>query len=452
MLIECEHVSFNGSHVHTMARVCMRAELEIKSVKLTVVCTCSCAMASSPEELVADLNDVPELIHAQVNAGIDRDEIFSALFNSWVDRLRKHTKMSPKGKIMVTKAINEGPWAQSQKRDLASVLTDVSASTKASAFRRASQKIKHPENFIRTTIMAKLRSTIGRASRMSMLATEMRNIGVENADQPLLFRLVGLLAYTESNFEFSQADVFKCMDDIQSYIKAVPRRKDLTYIEHYPASAELLPPDIQQHAFPDGVLPVVVDLPELDTVLGSAKMRGRSTSKRPGKIPKWMENVPAEHRDAVMAALKVSPGSQSTSSSSAANPSVLSATQSIPPQHKPQTVDAFRFQSAPLIKQHTVDDALIMDTKPDTDETDSDSVDDKVASANTVDDLECKMVAARSSLRAGNPKKMKRPAAAHEKVAKEKTSASASMKKPAAVMKKPASAATCKKRTSTSRL
>jgi hypothetical protein len=55
-------------------------------------------MASSPEELVSDLKDVPELIHAQVNAGIDRDDVCLALFNAWAARLQKHTKMRPKGK------------------------------------------------------------------------------------------------------------------------------------------------------------------------------------------------------------------------------------------------------------------------------------------------------------------------------------------------------------------
>lgn len=392
-------------------------------------------MSSSPEELVSDLKDVPELIHAQVNAGIDRDDVCLALFNAWADRLHKHTKMRPKGKIMVTQAINDGPWTPLQKRDLASVLNDLNAATKASSARRSSQKIKHPENFLKANILAKLRSTIGRASRMSMLATEMRNIGIENADEPLLFRLVAILAYTENNWEFSQADVFKYMDDIQSYIKAIPRRRDLVYIEHYPVSANLLPSDIQQHAFPDGVLPVVVELPELDTVLGAAKMRGRNTSKRPGKIPKWMENVPAEHREAVMTALKVSPGSKLVTSTDDAIPSACSVQGSTSASPHHQTVDAFRFSASPVIVKAKLPAELNMNDKPDADEK-SDTDEDKVASANTIDDVELNLVAARSGLRASKPK-MKRPAAAHEQVAKPIKAKPASMKKPAAAMKKP---------------
>lgn len=395
-------------------------------------------MASSPEELVSDLKDVPELIHAQVNAGIDRDDVFLALFNAWVDRLQKHTKMKPKGKIMVTQAINDGPWTPLQKRDLASVLNDLNAATKASAARRPSQKIKYPENFLRVSIMAKLRSTIGRASRMSMLATEMRNIGIECADEPLLFRLVAILAYTENNWEFSQAEVFKYMDDIQSYIKAIPRRRDLVYIEHYPVSANLLPSDIQQHAFPDGVLPVVVELPELDTVLGAAKMRGRSTAKRPGKVPKWMENVPAEHREAVMTALKVSPGSKSVPTTDAAIPLACSVQGSTSASPQPQTVDAFRFLASPVIGKETLQAELNTNSKPDADNT-SDTDEDKVASANTIDDVEGMLVAARSGLRASKPK-MKRPAAAHEQVAKPIKVKPFSMKKSADTTKKPACA------------
>ena len=399
-------------------------------------------MASSPEELVSDLKDVPELIHAQVSAGIDRDDVFMALFNAWVDRLHKHTKMRPKGKIMVTQAINDGPWTQLQKRDLASVLNDLNATTKASAARRPSQKIKHPENFLKANILAKLRSTIGRASRMSLLATEMRNIGIENADEPLLFRLVAILAYTENNWEYSQAEVFKYMDDIQSYIKAIPRRSDLGYLEHYPVSANLLPSDIQQHAFPDGVLPVVVELPELDTVLGAAKMRGRNTAKRPGKVPKWMENVPAEHREAVMAALKVSPcaGSKSVPSSDAVIPSACSVQGSTPASPQPQTVDAFRFSASPVIGKAKLQAELKMDEKPNTDDA-SDTDEDKVASANTIDDVETKLVAARSGLRASKPK-LKRPAASHEQVKPVKAKPT-SMHKPAAAMKKPMKKPVC---------
>lgn len=379
---------------------------------------------TTPQDMVSDLQDVPELVEAQVAAGLDRDDVFMQLFNAWADRLAKHTKMAPKGKIAVTQAINSGPWTASQKKDLAGVL-HFTASSKTNSARRPCQKVKHPENFIRTSVTAKLRSKLGRASKLSLLATEMRNIGIENADEPLLFRLVQILAWAEDDWGMTQDDILQYMDNLQSYIKAVPRNKELEYIEHYPASAELLTPKFQAIAFPDKNIPVPVDLPELDNILAGNKMRGRKASKNHPSIPKWLEHVPEEHKSSVMLALKKSSSSASISSL----PDSPTPEKPTPPS---MSADAFRFTAPPAIENAKMkSDATSKGEPMGVDDTDSDDEADGVACSNTIDDMEKTMIAARSGLRA---KIMKRPAAA-KSVLKRKPASSTSS---TAVQKKPA--------------
>ena len=77
---------------------------------------------ASPAELVVDLGDVVELLDAQVDAGLPRDDVLQSLFNSWTTRLSGAAKLAPKGKAQVTKAIKDGPWDEHQKRDLARIV------------------------------------------------------------------------------------------------------------------------------------------------------------------------------------------------------------------------------------------------------------------------------------------------------------------------------------------
>ena len=64
------------------------------------------------------------------------------------------------------------------------------------------------------------------------------------------------------------------MDRIQTIIKTQRKDKAMPYIESYPHAADTLPDQIKSHAYPNG-LPVVVEIPELTSILGDSKMRGR---------------------------------------------------------------------------------------------------------------------------------------------------------------------------------
>jgi hypothetical protein len=271
--------------------------------------------------------------------------------------------------------------------------------------------------------MVKLRDhRLSRASRLSLLAAEARNIGVENADEKTLYRLVQIIAYCEGNFEFSQDQVWQYMDQLQTFIKSVPRRKELPYLEYYPVTADLLPDELKRHAF-NSELPVNVDIPELATVLGTSKMRGRPTGKRSQeKVPKWLSNVPEEHRHAVMTALnfKAHVTERAPAATSSDNNLPVAAPPSTAGPTTAPIADCFRFQAPSQIKAAPLTQSV----------DDADDEVDQTADPNTIDDLELALVGALSARKtsaskraptkgkpaAANTALMKRPAAAAAKV------------------------------------
>ena len=438
-------ISVARQHMYTHQLARMRA-ISVPGTQ----CSCCCALLSnmaSPKEISDDLADARDLVAAQVNAGLDRDDVITSMFSSWVTRLSAYTRMPPKGKTMVTNAINAGPWTAEQKKDMASILLEKGSIHKSVAARRPTQKVAHPENFIRMQAMVRIRDKkLARSSRMSMIAAEMRNVGVENPSEQTMYKLIQLLAWGEDNHDFSQEQVLTYMDNVQDFIKSVPRRKELPYLEHYPISAEHLPSEIKDHAFNSGELPVTLDIPELATMLGAARMRGRShNKKKPDKAPKWLSGIPEEHRATVMAALKshkdtaATPPTTSHASMHAATHGATSLSSS--GSASTHIADTFRFQNPPSLKRE-----IPVKTEARSDHG-SDSEPDNVASLNTIDDLESSMVAARSALRAMKKadKKagtMKRPAAAKKAAAKpvSKKPAAAAAKVHSGPNKKPAAA------------
>ena len=316
---------------------------------------------SSPEHLASELADIPALLDAQAAAGLDRDEVIESLCRSWTARFSNLGRLSDKGKTIITKALNDGPWSASQVKDLASILLhgkSSAAKSGSAANRRPNQKCMHFENFIPMTVIIKLRDTLkySQPSRASMMAATARSIGIELADLPTLFRMTAILAYLEGKYDYNQQDVFDIMDSIQGFIKSVPRDSSLPFIEHYPVEVSGLPEPIRKHAYTPDAMPVVVDWPELSTVLGSNKMKGsRHDHSKGGKPPAWLEHVPADLKGTVLSAVK---GQKASGSSKAQQPgcqgNVPLPTEGTHPPHASQqwhstnhTADIFRFQPQP---------------------------------------------------------------------------------------------------------
>ena len=392
---------------------------------------------SSPEDLARELKDVNDLIAAQVSAGMCRDDVMQTVFNSWASRLGSCAKFTPKAKTLLTEAVQNGPWDADQMKDLARIILGGSGPGKKTNNRRPNQQAHKFENLIRMDTMAKLRSprNYSRTSRMSIIAAEARLLGIECPDQPTLYRMVSILAWGEgSDINFSQSDVHVAMDSIQTFIKSVPRNKDIEYMQFYAATSELMPEAIKKAAWPDGNLPAELNIPELDTILGLAKMRGRpSAGTKKQKVPEWLAEVPEDRRDAVLAALHCQSSSGSNTAKPATQP-VSTGTGYTAPAAAP-IADVFRFQApAPSKAASTaqvVDDKRPADADGE-DEHEYEDEDDDDEKEPDLDHFEQQLVAAVKARRA--------KAKAAAKTAKAK--AVPVLKRPAAatLLKRPAAA------------
>jgi hypothetical protein len=316
---------------------------------------------SSPEQIASELADIPALLDAQAAAGLDREEVIESLFRSWTSRFSNLGRLSDKGKTVITQALNGGPWSANQVKDLASILLHGKSSAATSgkaAHRRPNQKCWHFENFIPMSVIIKLRDPLkySQPSRASMLAAAARSIGIELADLPTLFRMTAILAHLGGKYDYTQQNVFDIMDSIQGFIKSVPRDNSLPFIEHYPVDVSGLPEPIRKHAYTPDAMPVVVDWPELSTVLGSNKMKGnRHDQSKGSKAPAWLDHVPTDLKTTVLNAVK---GQKASGSSKAQHRQEPECQDNVTgPAHPPQaaqpwhstnhTADIFRFQAHP---------------------------------------------------------------------------------------------------------
>ena len=398
---------------------------------------------SSPEQLASELADIPALLDAQAAAGLDRDEVIESLFRSWTSRFSNLGRLSDKGKTVITQAISAGPWSASQVKDLASILLHGKASSANSgkaANRRPNQKCMHFENFIPMSVIIKMRDPVkySQPSRASMLAATARSIGIELADLPTLFRMTAILAHLGGKYDYTQQNVFDLMDSIQGFIKSVPRDNSLPFIEHYPVEVSCLPESIRKHAYTPDDMPVVVDWPELSTVLGSNKMKGGKDDQSKGsKAPAWLEHVPTDLKSAVLNAVN---GQRKAGGSSKAQhrqepDGQESATLPVNPIHPPHasqqwqstnhTADIFRFQAQSRAPPQTATDGTSQQVKnPATwdDHKDKEACDGE----GDLEGMELDMV---ESLKGRKPSK--RPAG-NKSVHKKPAGKTQSMKKPAA--------------------
>jgi ribosomal protein L44E len=251
------------------------------------------------DEIAKELGDAAGLLASQMSAGLPREDVLEALFRAWSARLASPAnKFSSKQKSLLTDAINSGPWTKEQTMQLAGVVLSNGTAAKASkgSARTQNQKIDKPENLVTAELALKMKdkTTLSLSSRCSMFASFMNKLGVFIPDEASLFKMTKLVAWWEQDFEKDQQEVFKIMDMLGRYIKTPTRIKDLPYLERFPDNANMLPEAIQASAYQAADVPPEVDIPELASILGANKMRGRVK-----KDPEWLQNVPSEYRHAI---------------------------------------------------------------------------------------------------------------------------------------------------------
>ena len=294
-------------------------------------------MAGSAAAVLAEeLESVGELLKAQTQAGMDKDDVLQSLFASWVNRL-SNMKLNNSNKTLLTATLKRTPFSPDQIKELAGIILGGVAEkggNKGGRLQTKNQKCIHFENFVRTETMCKLRGTsLSRLSKACLLASEGSLVGLVNPDQPTLFRMVALLAWSEQCFDMSQEEVFETMDKIQNFVKGMASNtKHLPYLIDYPINAEGLPESHQ--AVYGGSLPPELNIPELSAILAGKLMRGRP-QKASSKDPAWLADIPEEHKATVRAAI----AGKSTASAPASEPTQPPASQ---PAKLP-TAESLRF-------------------------------------------------------------------------------------------------------------
>ena len=255
--------------------------------------------------LARELEGVDALLKEQLNAGLDRGETIEAIHGNWILQFEQLHSLSSADAAMLTAAVNSvESWDSDKKKSqsLAKLIQKAMvklSGTKAKTLgpRRAAQHAPQFENYITEKLWIDLRKLeeYSFASRCHLLARLAAQLGIVNPQPKLLYRLVSILAFAEQNYDMSQEDVFAAMDKIQDFIKGYNQPPDAPYLETFGADANELPEVLKQRAYPDGKMPIQVTIPELDSVLGPNRMRGRQN------VSKWLDKIPAEYHDSLLA-------------------------------------------------------------------------------------------------------------------------------------------------------
>ena len=255
-------------------------------------------MQQNAQQTASELADVNALVQSQVDAGMCQDEVVEALYLSWLPRLAGLSGSTQKDKASLTSALTGGPWTEAQRVALAKSILVGDSNEGTMKKKRPNQKCVYFENFVPEDVWVKLKDDrqYSRLTRASLMANVAHSIGIECPDQPTLYKMVSIVAYCEKNYDMSQDEVHKLMDKVQGFIKSQPRVVEFPYLEHYPCGAKDLPRSIKDRAYDPANLPVEVNIPELNMVLGDNKMRGRK--KEP--VPEWLHYVPDAFKGIVL--------------------------------------------------------------------------------------------------------------------------------------------------------
>ena len=248
--------------------------------------------------VLQQLRAAAKLFQAQLDAGLDANAVMKIMFESWKERLLQLRDLSDEQNTELTLASNAGPWDDDIKKYFARAINiGVEHGEQVTVSKtRPQQKCEAFEHFVAEDTWIKIRDrSLHQLARCHAIAESASSIGIECPSQPTLFRMVAILAWGEGRYDFRQHEVFDCMDKIQEYIKASKTRYD-DYVTVY-TIAENLPTTIKENAYGRD-MPTPVTIPALDLILGSNRMRGRSSPD------KWLEHVPEEYRSDVMHCLR----------------------------------------------------------------------------------------------------------------------------------------------------
>ena len=241
---------------------------------------------------LADLASLPALLAAQEGAGLERNDCLQSMFSAWASRMRSLPSITAADRAQLTVAISEAPFTRTQSAELAKIVM-MAGHAERVGHSTKTQTCSRFENFLLESEWLTMRAKDApRAQLVMVLSTRAWLLNIYCPSQPLLLHLVRILAYCQNIWDMSQDDTTACMKQIQVAIKGKgkARNAQLPVLMEFPASVDGLPADLRIHAYgASGPLPIVVDIPELHSMLVDARMR------RP-RAPSWMSFVPPQYR------------------------------------------------------------------------------------------------------------------------------------------------------------
>ena len=228
------------------------------------------------EAALADLASLPSLLAAQESAGLQRDGCLASMFTAWAARFQALPAMSADEKTRLTMAIAGAPFTQEHRAELAELVM-MGGSVERGCHSTKTQLCAHFENYILESEWLNLRARDApRSLLVAGLAARAWHLNIYWPNPHLLLHMVRIIAYSQNNWSMSQDDISACMKQIQTSIKSRgrPRNTTLPVLMHFPVSAHELPEALRIHAYgASGPMPIVVDIPELGSILGGARMR-----------------------------------------------------------------------------------------------------------------------------------------------------------------------------------
>jgi hypothetical protein len=419
--------------------------------------------------IVQELDAIAGLVDAQCEAGLVKSEVLSAMCASWKSRFGQFQSMSVLDTHAITDALNRGPWATHQKKQLAMALANPIMCVDIPRGRRSMQHCPHFQNFIPEHHWVCIRDSARyvKASRLGLLASLAWCLNIDCPSEGTLFQMVKIIAYSAGLETMTQNEVFVDMGAIKEMIKSRrdTRPAGLPYLLHFPTSASELPQLLKDHAYSGKPFPVDVDIPALACLLSDRKKRGKKTDTS------WMSNVPAEYRTVLMPHMasesrgSIHKGSSMAHASSpqqsayAAKPHLrmlgddgayVRSPSSAASFQQPRSFirnEPYRGHPAASPSTHPLHVLGSLDDGSDTDDGDGldgdgDGADGEVGE--TLDDMEEKMLAASASRASSKKAKasiMKRPECMKAASGSKKPAAAGCLKAAPSGMKKPAAAA-----------
>ena len=175
--------------------------------------------------LLQELAGAETVSKESINAGLSKDEVLQALFASASSMLEKCITKTADDKIQISAAVNNGPWDEQQKKQLARILISPSGANAEvlESKRRQIQKCTNLENMLDENVWYKLRDKkYPRVARRSTLGRAMADIGIELPSEPTLYRGVAILNYCDETHDMSQDDVLEEMSKLQEACRAGP--------------------------------------------------------------------------------------------------------------------------------------------------------------------------------------------------------------------------------------